>query len=115
MPDVTVTGPVTPRWPGEARAACAFTFDLDAETLWMARGVSEPVALSQGRFGPVEAVPRILSLLEQAEARPSFSIPASPAAHYPAAARPIEAAGNEVGRSSGAHPPVWELAPKPAP
>lgn len=37
-----------PRWPNGARAACAFTFDLDAETLWMARGVSELVALSQG-------------------------------------------------------------------
>jgi len=35
-------------WPRQARAACAFTFDLDAETLWLARGVSEPVALSQG-------------------------------------------------------------------
>ena len=28
--------PSTPRWPRDARAACAFTFDLDAETLWMA-------------------------------------------------------------------------------
>jgi len=25
-----------PGWPGGARAACAFTFDLDAETLWCA-------------------------------------------------------------------------------
>jgi hypothetical protein len=25
-----------PRWPGDTRAGCAFTFDLDAETLWMA-------------------------------------------------------------------------------
>jgi hypothetical protein len=38
-----------PRWPNGARAACSFTFDLDAETLWMARGVSEPVALSTGQ------------------------------------------------------------------
>ena len=57
-----------PRWPGDSRAACAFTFDLDAETLWMARGVHEPVTLSQGRFGPVEALPRILAMLEKAEA-----------------------------------------------
>ena len=28
-----------PPWPRQARAACAFTFDLDAETLWLARGV----------------------------------------------------------------------------
>ena len=43
-----------PPWPRQARAACAFTFDLDAETLWLARGVEEPVALSQGRFGILE-------------------------------------------------------------
>ena len=58
--------PSTPHWPRNARAACAFTFDLDAETLWMARGVHEPVTLSQGRFGPVEALPRILALLRDA-------------------------------------------------
>ena len=46
-----------PGWPQGARAACAFTFDLDAETLWMARGVTEPVALSQGTFGVREALP----------------------------------------------------------
>ena len=70
-----------PRWPGDSRAACAFTFDLDAETLWMARGVHEPVTLSQGRFGPVEALPRILAMLEKAEVRASFFIPEIGRAH----------------------------------
>ena len=46
-----------PRWPNGARAACSFTFDLDAETLWMARGVFEPVALSQGTFGVLDDAP----------------------------------------------------------
>ena len=46
-------------WPKGARAACAFTFDLDAETLWMARGVTEPVTLSQGRFGVLDALPAL--------------------------------------------------------
>src|SRR5436309_15473840 len=64
-----------PRWPGDSRAACAFTFDLDAETLWMARGVHEPVALSQGRFGVVEALPRRLALLRAAEIRPTSFVP----------------------------------------
>jgi hypothetical protein len=41
---------IAARWPHGARAACAFTFDLDAESLWLARGVTEPVALSQGRI-----------------------------------------------------------------
>src|SRR5258708_33729975 len=57
-----VTGSPLPAWPGEARAGGAFTFDLDAKTLWMARGIREPVTLSQGRFGVLEAVPRILAI-----------------------------------------------------
>ena len=63
-----------PPWPRQARAACAFTFDLDAETLWLARGVEEPVALSQGRYGILEGLPRILSVLRTAEIRASFFI-----------------------------------------
>ena len=31
----------------------------------MARGVSEPVALSQGRYGVLEALPRILTVLRE--------------------------------------------------
>ncbi|TMQ25541.1 MAG: hypothetical protein E6K82_06610 [Candidatus Rokuibacteriota bacterium] len=86
-----------PRWPHGARAACAFTFDLDAETLWLARGVTEPVALSQGTFGPAEALPRILELLHQAEIPASFFVPAWVAEHHPDAVKAIVAAGHEVG------------------
>jgi len=103
---------VVPHWPGETRAACAFTFDLDAETLWMARGVNEPVALSQGRFGPVEAVPRILSLLDKAEVRASFFIPAWTAMHYPDTVRAIAAAGHEIGCHGDEHERVSDLDPK---
>jgi len=103
---------VVPHWPGETRAACAFTFDLDAETLWMARGVNEPVALSQGRFGPVEAVPRILSLLDKAEVRASFFIPAWTAMHYPDTVRAIAAAGHDIGCHGDEHERVSDLDPK---
>jgi peptidoglycan/xylan/chitin deacetylase (PgdA/CDA1 family) len=98
-----------PRWPGGARAACAFTFDLDAETLWMARGVSEPVALSQGRFGPVEALPRILDLLRAAEIHASFFVPAWVAEHYPDALAAIVAGGHEVGCHGDVHERVTDL------
>src|SRR5258706_10673400 len=88
--------PAAPRWPADARAACAFPFDLDAETLWMARGVHEPVALSQGRFGVVEALPRILGLLRSAEIHATFFIPAWVATRYPDAVRAIAAGGHEI-------------------
>lgn len=111
MTEATTTGSLAPPWPGEARAACAFTFDLDAETLWMARGVREPVTLSQGRFGPVEAVPRILGALEKADVRASFFIPAWTAARYPDTVRAIAAAGHEIGCHGDEHERVSELEP----
>jgi peptidoglycan/xylan/chitin deacetylase (PgdA/CDA1 family) len=99
------------RWPGDARAACAFTFDLDAETLWMARGVHEPVTLSQGRFGVVEALPRILALLRAAEIRATFFIPAWVAARYADAVRAIAGDGHEIGCHGDEHERVTDLAP----
>ncbi|HET7342931.1 MAG TPA: polysaccharide deacetylase [Methylomirabilota bacterium] len=98
-----------PRWPQGARAACAFTFDLDAETLWLARGVTEPVALSQGTFGPVEALPRILELLRQFEIPASFFVPAWTAEHHPDAVTAIVAAGHEVGCHGDIHERVSDL------
>jgi peptidoglycan-N-acetylglucosamine deacetylase len=98
-------------WPAGARAACAFTFDLDAETLWMARDVHEPVTLSQGRFGVVEALPRILTLLRAAEIHGTFFIPAWVAAHYPDAVRAIAADGHEIGCHGDEHERVTDLGP----
>jgi peptidoglycan/xylan/chitin deacetylase (PgdA/CDA1 family) len=100
-----------PRWPAEARAACAFTFDLDAETLWMARGVDEPVTLSQGRFGVLEALPQILTLLRAVEIRSTFFIPAWVASHYPDAVRAIAGDGHEVGCHGDEHEKVTDLPP----
>src|SRR6202158_4451606 len=112
MADGQAPPPAAPRWPGESRAACAFTFDMDAETLWMARGVQEPVALSQGRFGPIEALPRILALLEKADVRASFFIPAWGASPYGDAVRAIAAAGHEIGCHGDEHERVSDLDPK---
>jgi peptidoglycan/xylan/chitin deacetylase (PgdA/CDA1 family) len=97
------------RWPGQNRAACAFTFDLDAETLWLARGVTESVTLSQGRFGPAEAVPRILELLHKHEIRASFFVPAWVIEHHPEAVQSIVSAGHELGCHGDVHERVSEL------
>src|SRR2546422_8679009 len=101
-----------PRWPGDSRAGCAFTFDLDAETLWMARGVHEPLRRPRGRFGAVEPLPRILALLEKVDVRASFFIPAWVASHYPDAVRAIAKAGHEIGCHGDEHERVSDLDPK---
>jgi peptidoglycan/xylan/chitin deacetylase (PgdA/CDA1 family) len=106
-----VPAPVEPRWPSRARAACAFTFDVDAETLWLARGVEEPVALSHGRFGILEALPRILALLRAAEIRSTFFVPAWVAARYPDSIRAIAGDGHEIGCHGDVHERVTDLEP----
>jgi peptidoglycan-N-acetylglucosamine deacetylase len=105
----SVNTPPSPPWPGDARAACAFTFDLDAETLWMARGIQEPVTLSQGRFGVLEALPRILALLRAAEIRGTFFVPAWVAGHHADAVRAIVAGGHELGCHGDEHERVTDL------
>lgn len=107
----TTSGTPEMAWPRDARAACAFTFDLDAETLWLARGVTEPVTLSQGTFGVREALPQILALLRAAEIRASFFIPAWVAEHHPDAVRSIAAAGHEIGCHGDVHERVADLEP----
>ena len=97
------------RWPHGARAACAFTFDLDAETLWLARGVTEKVALSQGTFGVVEALPRILELLARTDVPASFFVPAWVAEHHPTAVKAIVDGGHEVGCHGDVHERVTDL------
>ena len=105
----SVTGSVQPVWPRDAQAGCAFTFDLDAETLWMVRGVSEPVALSQGRFGVLEAMPRILEILRAAQIHGTFFIPAWVASHYPDTVRAIAGEGHEIGCHGDEHESVTNL------
>lgn len=96
-------------WPARARSACAFTFDLDAESLWLGRGVEEPVALSQGRFGVTEGLPAILALLKKAGLRSTFFIPGWVADQHPEAVSAIVSAGHEVGCHGYRHERVSDL------
>lgn len=97
-------------WPGGANAAVTLTFDLDAETVWWADPDTmsgNPSSLSQGRYGPKTAVPKILSVLEKHEVRATFFIPAWVAQNYPDTVRRIVAAGHEIAAHGVKHiPPV---------
>ena len=47
-------------WPGGARGAVAFTFDFDAEEVWIGddpENANRPGVLSQGTYGAKVAVP----------------------------------------------------------
>ena len=66
------------RWPGEARAACAITFDVDAESAILAIGplfADRASTMSHQAYGPLVGVRRILDLLERHQIASTFFVP----------------------------------------
>jgi peptidoglycan/xylan/chitin deacetylase (PgdA/CDA1 family) len=87
------------QWPDGKRAAAAFTFDLDAEAVWLGfdpANASRPGVLSQGTYGPRVGLPLILDRLARFEVRATFFIPGVNAEVHPAAVESIVAAGHEI-------------------
>ena len=65
-------------WPSGARCAVAFTFDFDAEEVWLAGdpdAASKPGLLSMGAYGANVGVPELLRLLDAAACRRRSSSP----------------------------------------
>ncbi len=82
------------------------TFDMDAETLWTARdpeGVSKPVWVSQGHYGPLVGLPRILALLKKYEAAATFFVPGAVIDQYPSQIENILDAGIRIEHHSYSH------------
>ena len=73
---------LTPQaWPNGARVAVALTFDIDNELL--SRNAPLPVPLSQGEYGALEGLPRVLAMLDRQQVPASFYIPAGSAILHP--------------------------------
>jgi len=99
-------------WPGAARAACAVTFDVDAESAILAvdkRYASRASTMSHQAYGPKVGVPRLLGVLERAGVRSTFFVPGFTARRYPDTVRAIVAAGHEVGWHNDLHEPPYSL------
>jgi peptidoglycan/xylan/chitin deacetylase (PgdA/CDA1 family) len=78
------------------------TFDFDAVSLWISRGMTSATPVSRGEFGAV-AVPRILNTLEARGLPSTWFIPGHTAETYPETCREVVAAGHEVGLHGYAH------------
>ena len=63
-------------WPGNARVAVLFSFDVDTETSWLRYGDTNIGGLSQGQYGSRVALGRILALLDEHEIPATFFGPA---------------------------------------
>ncbi len=94
------------RWPGGARAAAAFTFDVDAESAILA---SFPASarwldvMTHQAYGPRTGVPRILRMLDRRSIRATFFVPGYTAERWPDVARAIRDAGHEIAHHGYLH------------
>jgi peptidoglycan/xylan/chitin deacetylase (PgdA/CDA1 family) len=84
------------------------TFDFDAMSGLIARGLTTPTFISRGEFGAV-AVPRILALLQKYGIRSTFYIPGFTIETYPRECAAIVEAGHEVAHHGWTHVPPNDL------
>jgi peptidoglycan-N-acetylglucosamine deacetylase len=84
------------------RHLVCLTFDFDALSLWIARGMTTPTPISQGEFGAVGAE-RILALLDSHALPATWFIPGHTIETYPDLCARIHAAGHEIGHHGYAH------------
>jgi peptidoglycan/xylan/chitin deacetylase (PgdA/CDA1 family) len=87
--------------------AC-LTFDFDAMSGLVARGLTTPTPVSRGEFGAV-ALPRILDLLKKYDIKSSFFIPGVVIGTYPELCERIVKEGHEVGNHGWTHVPPSSL------
>ena len=100
-------------WPGNAKCAVAFTFDMDADSfLHLARpkdAYRRISTLSELRYGPEIAIPRILELYRRYELQQTFFVPAWCIERYPKAVRAMIEDGHEVAHHGFIHEHPNEL------
>ncbi len=94
-----------------ARHIACITFDFDAMSGLVARGLTSATPVSRGEFCAV-AVPRVLALMERYGIKTSFFIPGVVIDTYPQVCEQIVAAGHEVGHHGWTHVPPASLKPE---
>jgi len=94
-----------------ARHLVCLTFDFDALSLWLARGVTSPTPISQGEFGAIGAE-RILALLEKHGIQANWFTPGHTIETYPQLCARIHTSGHEIGHHGYAHEPPIRLTPE---
>ena len=101
------------RWKNGARCAVCLTFDVDGESLWIARDPSlahRPIHAAMGAYGPKVGVPRILALLKKYGLPGTFYLPSWTAERWPKMTESILNAGHEVGHHGHLHEKPYLLA-----
>ena len=84
------------------------TFDFDAMSGFISRGMTSPSPISRGEFGPA-AAPRILEMLRQHKVRSTWCIPGHTLETYPAQCKAVFDAGHEIAHHGWTHVPPAQL------
>ncbi|HEY5658648.1 MAG TPA: polysaccharide deacetylase [Myxococcota bacterium] len=99
-------------WPEAARCAVAFSFDFDAEEVWIEGDSSDaqsPGPLSQGAYGAKVGVGLVLEILARRGVAATFFVPGRVAERHAPRVREIAAAGHELGHHGYTHTPPTRL------
>ena len=91
-----------------ARHLVCLTFDFDAISLWIARGMTTPTPISRGEFGAI-GTERILALLGRHGIASTWFIPGQTLETYPEICARIHAEGHEIAHHGYAHEPPATL------
>jgi peptidoglycan/xylan/chitin deacetylase (PgdA/CDA1 family) len=97
-----------PPWPGGARCAVAFSFDVDADSVVHAAhgpaAIGMPHALAHMRYDPFVATPRLAAMFAEREVPITCFVPGWVAETYPSAVEAIlESGRNELGHHGHFH------------
>jgi peptidoglycan/xylan/chitin deacetylase (PgdA/CDA1 family) len=92
-----------------ARHIVCLTFDFDAMSGLISRGMTSPSPISRGEFGANVGADRILALLAKYRIHASWYIPGHTLETYPDACRRIFDAGHEIGHHGWSHVPPAQL------
>ena len=84
------------------------TFDFDAMSGMISRGLTTPTPISRGEFGAV-AIPRIVALLQKYGVKATFFVPGFTLETYPAQCESILAAGHEIAHHGWTHLPPNDM------
>lgn len=84
------------------------TFDFDAMSGFIARGMTTPTPISRGEFGPV-AAPRILKLLAEHRIASTWFIPGHTIETYPGVCHQVVDGGHEIAHHGWTHVPPNDM------
>lgn len=93
------------------RHIVCLSFDFDAMSGFIARGMTTPTPISRGEFGVV-GVRRILALMQKYAIPTTFFVPGTVIETYPQSCEAICAGGHELAHHGWSHVPPADLKPE---